>query len=195
MIKFFVIAGIIAVGTGVYLGRTTSFEMRDRAPEAVVTPEYKAAKEEEKALKELPADRLPIAIAKMKKEVVERLRYNESHNFVVVGNKIFMTFDPQSSMREKCATPGGIMNINCLSFGPFQMKVGTIQMWYKQLGKGDIDDMDAMNLAISDSASAEFAEEVIFAIKGSIWHWAGATGKDRQWFDTRITLIRELEAI
>jgi hypothetical protein len=174
---------------GWYLGRNTKFDLNDKKPKIEKSEVVKI-----ESFKTMSPDRLSKAIEKMKNEVVEHLATLEGANTIVAGNQIFMTFDPSESSRSRCTRSGGIMDINCLSFGELQMKVGTIQMWYKQLGKGEISDMDAMNLAIDDKDARSFAKEVIFGIQGSVWHWAKAK-KHREWFDTRITIIRELEKI
>ena len=86
------------------------------------------------------------------------------------------------------------MKTECLSWGHFQMKLGTIQLWQKQLGDPVMTDMEAVELAFDDKRSAEFVERVIFLIPGSIWNWSYATA-NRSWFDDKIGTIRILEAV
>jgi hypothetical protein len=49
-------------------------------------------------------------------------------------------------------------------------------------------------LALDNDKSVEFAEDVIFGIKGSVWAWSTATA-ERSYFDGQIQMIRELSEI
>jgi hypothetical protein len=180
---------------GLYLASTTKFELKDKAPS--LSSEKKEITAEVVALKELTPDRLATAIEKLKTEVVDKLMSLESSGVSPVGGTMFITFDPSDSMYSHCITRFGIMNIDCLSFGPLQMKVHTIQGWQKALGDKVDDDQDAMTLAMDTKEAKAFAKRVIFGIKGSIWSWTKAkdTAEHKTWFETRISLIRELETI
>ncbi len=139
-------------------------------------------------------DRLNKAIEAMKAEVVAKLKEGESRGIDFAPGSMKPTFDPTQSMKAACSRIGGTMKTECLSWGHFQTKLGTIQLWQKQLGDPVMTDMEAVALAFDDKRSAEFVERVIFLIPGSIWSWSYATA-NRSWFDDKISTIRTLEAV
>lgn len=75
-----------------------------------------------------------------------------------------------------------------VSIGCIQMKISTIQLFYSQLGKGKISDMDAVLLALDCEKAKAFARESIFKIQGALWHWSVATKE----MGTKVELIREM---
>ena len=137
-------------------------------------------------------DRLDKAISKMKRDVVLRIRDKESRGFDPKDGELFYTHDSSKSMRAICEKTGGKRNLECESWGVMQMKIPTIQLWYTQLGRGTISEKDAMLLALDNEKAMQFAEDVIFNIKGSVWAWTTAVS-ERTWFDYQINLIRDLE--
>jgi len=127
----------------------------------------------------------------LKQEVVEKLRKGESAGHVSTDDGIFQTFDPAPSMAVKCKKSGGIMPLSCSSFGEFQAKVGTVQMWQKMLGGEALTDREAMELALDTPRMTEFVTRVIFDIPGSVWSWSYAS-HNRVWFNEKITHIRAI---
>ena len=177
---------IIALITGAWLAYGAYLDMS-------VTTTYvaEAIKPVAKAMR--APDRLDKAIEKMKRDVVLRIRDAESSGYNPKEGDLFYTHDSAKSLRAECTKTGGKRNLECESWGIMQMKIPTIQLWHKQLGKGEITEKDAMLLALDGEKAVAFAEEVIFGIKGSVWAWTTATA-DRTWFDYQINLIRDLES-
>lgn len=76
-----------------------------------------------------------------------------------------------------------------ISYGCMQMKISTIQLFSKQLGKENISDLDAVYLALDCEKAKEFSKEAIFGIKGALWHWSTATKE----MGAKVELIKSLE--
>jgi hypothetical protein len=164
-----------------------------------VTPiEYKASQTAismvSVARAERTPDRLDKAVDKLKDEVVDKLLGLEGKGLVIRDGSMKPTFDPPQSLKAQCSRIGGVMNEECLSYGKAQMKLGTIRLWRKELGLPEMSDMEEIKMAFDEKETRAFVKEVIFTIPGSIWQWSAGTN-NREWFDTHISLIRELENI
>jgi len=187
--KLLFIIILAIVGGGYYLGYQDSIVKRlSTKPNVIVNKIVKEVKAERSP------DRLDKAIEKMKEEVVAKLKDGESRGIEFVSGEMKPTFDPPQSLKSVCSRVGGTMKSECLSYGHYQMKLGTIKMWQKELGDPVMSDMEAIELAFDDKKSSEFVERVIFQIKGSVWNWSYATA-NRTWFDDKISTIRTLSEI
>lgn len=133
-----------------------------------------------------------VDVESLKDEVVEKLRVGESAGHISTPDKIFQTYDPAASMKKQCARAGGIMPLECSSFGEFQTKIGTVQMWQRMLGGEALNDREAMDLALDTERMRDFVKRVIFELPaGEVWHWSYAI-HNKAWFNEHITRIRNL---
>jgi hypothetical protein len=146
------------------------------------------------AIAERKPDRLDLAVEKMKAEVVAKLKDGESRGINFKEGEMKPTFDPPQSLKASCGKIGGTMKSECLSWGAYQAKSGTIQLWAKQLDGTELTEKQAIELALDTERMTEFVTRVIFSLKGSIWNWSYATA-NRTWFDDKISTIRTLEEI
>jgi hypothetical protein len=129
----------------------------------------------------------------LRAEMMGRLHRGES-GVVLDEGEVLFTFDPNSSMRERCTRIGGSQPLDCLSMGPYQLKVGTIQHYYPTLYGKEITALDAIVLANDDEQAREFAERCIIEIQGCIWNWSAALS-DRQYFEIVVPIIRKIDGI
>ena len=181
----FAIIGVIVIGWW-YVGFTEKpIKSVQRASPGVT----KAVIKEVKA--ERSPDRLDKAVQTMKREVVMSIRDKESRGFTPKSGEVFYTHDSTKSMRSECQRTGGERDLSCDSFGIMQMKISTIQLWWKQLGRGEITEKDALLLALDNDKSVQFAEDVIFGIKSSCFAWSTCGTNEKE----KIEVIRSLSEI
>ncbi len=139
-------------------------------------------------------DRLDFAIEKMKSEVVKKLKDGESRGLVFKEGDMSATFDPSPSMKSACTKIGGVQPKDCNSYGWYQLKISTVQMWQKQLGDPVMSDMEVIKLSFDEKASTEFVTRVIFQLQGSLRNWSYAVNNWTE-FNEKVSTIRTLEAI
>src|SRR5207302_8100689 len=75
-----------------------------------------------------------------------------------------------------------------VSLGCMQMKISTVQLFWKQLHNESLTNYDATMLALNCDKAKALAKDAIIKLKGSLWNWTVAT----QDMGTRVELIREL---
>ena len=139
-------------------------------------------------------DRLDFAIEKMKSEVMNKLKDGESRGLVFKEGDMSATFDPSPSMKSACTKIGGVQPKDCNSYGWYQLKISTVQMWQKQLGDPVMSDIEVIKLSFDEKASTEFVTRVIFQLQGSLRNWSYAVNNWME-FNEKVSTIRTLEAI
>ena len=157
--------------------------------------EYEAKKEAKSGFaKEASAKELtPEIIERMKSDIIAKLKEAETHGQDIKEGEMFYTNDPTTKMRGVCLAIGGKRPISCDSFGPLQMKIPTIQGWYKELYGKEVTEIEAFNIAEDMKSAAPLATDAIVRIPGAIYAWTGAKN-EKEFYDYVIPLIREYEA-
>jgi hypothetical protein len=177
-----IIIGLLVFGA--FLGGTLSSES--------IATEYSVV---EKIVEETKTDeRLREKIREMKDEVLDILHEGESNGKEMEDGELFYTNDPNSRMREECSRIGGRRNINCDSFGPLQMKIGTIQHFNMKMYGKEITQVDALLLALDLEGAKKWTEDCFMLIEGCIWEWTSAQAH-KPFLVRHIPLIRELEEV
>jgi uncharacterized protein YoaH (UPF0181 family) len=169
---------LIVVGGVVWVGNQSNAETWEKPIEIiqeVATPK----KSVEDVTKELT------------QKVIDRIRQKESSG-MSSGGDILYTLDPSQANQIKCTKIGGWQNPDCMSYGVMQMKISTVQRWYKQINGKEITQKEALLLALDDVQSVEFAKRVIIEIEGSVFEWSSTRG-DEQYYNDMISTIRSLQ--
>jgi len=115
----------------------------------------------------------------LKNEVIENIAKCESGN--APKDKALVVYDNNSR--------GTLKGKNIASIGVMQMKVSTIQHFWKVLHNEDISNYDATILALDNDKAKALAKEAIFGIEGGVFHWTCAN-KD---IINQVTFIKKLK--
>lgn len=119
----------------------------------------------------------------------------ESEKLVMGEGDIFPVFDPSSSMYERCAKIGGKQHKDCISYGPRQEKIGTIQYYWPKLYDGKtLTDREARDVAEGNESSRRFFLDCAVKIVGCANNWT-TFQKHAVEGQVYIDLIREAKGI
>lgn len=120
--------------------------------------------------------------------------HGESKGLVMEEGDIFPVFDPSQSMYQKCIKIGGKQHKDCLSYGPRQEKIGTIQHYYKKLYDKEVSDREARDIAEGNESSRRFFLDCAVKVKGCANNWT-AFNNHKTEGQLYIDLIREAKGI
>lgn len=118
----------------------------------------------------------------------------ESGKYEPKEGEILPTFDPNKAMYASCIKIGGRMPKDCLSYGPRQEKIGTIQHYWPLLYGEEISEKDARDVAEGLESSYKFFMDCSIKIKGCVWNWTTATAHAKE-VELLIRIIRKGERI
>lgn len=119
----------------------------------------------------------------------------ESGKYEPKEGEILPTFDPNKAMYASCIKIGGRMPKDCLSYGPRQEKIGTIQHYWPMLYGGvEISEKDARDVAEGLESSYKFFMDCSIKIKGCVWNWTTAAAHPKE-VELLIRIIRKGEGI
>lgn len=109
--------------------------------------------------------------------------------------EIFPTFDPSKAMYAQCIKIGGKQPKDCLSYGPRQEKIGTIEYYWPKLHDGaTITDSDARDVAENNQNSKRFFLDCSVQIKGCADNWTSFSNHKTEG-QIYLDLIREAKGI
>ncbi len=136
-----------------------------------------------------------LTVAQLEEKLDAIVWGGESQKNVMDDGEIFPTFDPSPSMYAQCIKIGGKQNKDCLSYGPRQEKIGTIEAYWPKLHTGTkITDKDARDIAESNENSKRFFLDCSEQIKGCADNWTTFENhKDEG--QIYLDLIREAKSI
>jgi hypothetical protein len=97
----------------------------------------------------------------------------ESESHTMQDGEIFPTFDPTKAMYAQCILVGGKQPKDCLSYGPRQEKIGTIEYYWPFLHNGQtLTDKEARDIAEGNDTSKRFFLDCAENIKECADNWA-----------------------
>lgn len=140
-------------------------------------------------------EKIEARIKELKLEVLAQVKKGETHGYVVESGELFYTHDPRMADRPKCSVIGGKRSLNCDSWGELQFKIPTVQMYAKQLTGETLTEIEAMLTALDPLKADALATNIIFNVKGGIMNWQNTYNASKEYFETNINLVRELEAL
>ncbi len=159
----------------------------------IVTSKVEMETIEIEQAQDVSMERFEKHIEKLKNDVVAQLKKDESGGINIGDGDIFYTHDPQRAKRPICKKIGGLRDIMCDSWGNFQYKITTVQYYYQKLYDKSITQKEALLIALDDKKAEELTKDIVFKHVGGVWEWTSAQNK-KDWYNMRITFIRELEA-
>ena len=171
---------IIAIGALVEIG---SIVHMNQKIDYVQQPAVPVVIEDSKKIKEVREELVEDMLSKLSKD---EWGNNKS------SGKLRYTNDPHRSDKTKCLRIGGKRDISCDSWGVYQWKIPTAQIFYKKLYGNDISEKDMLIKLLDDEWVDDFTAEVILKNKGAIWHWSSAR-RHSEYYNTIITAIRILD--
>ena len=118
----------------------------------------------------------------------------ESGAHTMEDGEIFPVFDPSSSMYQQCIRIGSRQHKDCISYGPRQEKIGTIQHYYPILYGKTVSDREARDIAEGNESSKRFFLDCAVKIKGCANNWT-TFAKHQVEGQLYIDLIREAKGI
>lgn len=129
----------------------------------------------------------------LRDEMAAKIWDAESKKYEPAAGEVFHTFDPSKAMYDKCIRIGGKRPIDCDSYGPMQIKIGTIQhFWPKMYGGESISQLDAIALTQDVTKAKKFFTDCAVIVEGCVWEWTTAS-KHEEYFRVVIPVIRKLE--
>lgn len=132
-------------------------------------------------------------LEQLKEELAHIVWKGETGNYKMGQGEIFPVFDPSRAMYDKCIRIGGKQHIDCLSYGPFQIKIGTIMYYWPQLHKGvKISESEARSVAEGMESSKQFFLDCSIQIEGCAWNWTAALNNKAE-VALLIKLIRQAQ--
>ena len=161
----------------------------------LVKPELKYTAPKVEAA-ELPIEKqfVGLSVEQLEEKLDAIVWQGESKGHTMAEGEIFPTFDPSSKMYEQCIRIGGKQHKDCLSYGPRQEKIGTIQHYWPQLHDGEkISDKEARDIAEGNESSRRFFLDCAVKIKGCANNWT-AFNNNKDIGQIYIDLIREAQA-
>ena len=123
-------------------------------------------------------DSLPAKIEVLKNEVVESIWKLESNASTEDGIVVIDDNKAKSLPRK-----------DKLSYGCMQFKVSTVQHFQKVVYQKDVNNYDAIMIALDCQKAKEFAKDVIFKTQGGLWDWSVATKE----MGMKVEIIKSLE--
>lgn len=133
----------------------------------------------------------PQKIAEVKDMLATIVHRGESTGKVLKDGEIYSVFDPSEAMKSKCLTPG-TRPIDCESYGPYQIKIGTLRYFAKQVYGHEVTELEAMRIANDNVKAKEFFLECSIKVTGCVWHWTAAKN-NRSKVEVLVEVIRKLE--
>jgi hypothetical protein len=129
-------------------------------------------------------------IEELKEEMVGKIWSNESGKLNHPKGELFVTYD--QAMRESgvCTKQGGHRPKDCDSYGPMQIKLGTLQYYWKKLYGTTITDIDALLLTQDTEKSKAFFLDCAIKIEGCVFNWTYAK-KNPEYFNIVLPIIRK----
>ena len=128
-------------------------------------------------------------IEQLKQNLLDDLKGKEIQGYE--NNSLVIVFDPAEKDLAQCRKTGGV-KLRCYSIGDFNFKIGTVQGYYSKLYSEELNDKQAMEIAMDSKLSRELAYDIIFDEEpGGIYNWSNSAKKIDA--ASRITFIRELE--
>lgn len=97
----------------------------------------------------------------------------ESTGYRPQDGKLFKVFDPSDSMWEACTKQFNRI-LDCDSYGPMQIKIGTLRGMWKQMYGEEISEIDALLITQDLELSQKFFVDCSVLVKGCAWNWTGA---------------------
>ena len=129
----------------------------------------------------------------LREEMAGKIWDAESKKYQPEPGEVFHTFDPNKAMYERCIKIGGKRPIDCDSYGPMQIKIGTIQhFWPKMYNGAEISQLDAIAMTQDVEKSKKFFTDCAVLVEGCVWEWTTAS-KHEEYFKVVIPVIRKLE--
>lgn len=99
----------------------------------------------------------------------------ESNHYVMKDGETYPTFDPPKRLMAKCSTRGGKIHGECLSYGPRQTKIPTIQGDWPTLRDGaKLTEKAARDCAEDNECSRRYFLDSSIYIKGGVGKWCAA---------------------
>lgn len=119
----------------------------------------------------------------------------ESEKKVMAEGEIFPTFDPSKAMYAQCIKIGGTQPKDCLSYGPRQEKIGTIEVYWPKLHSGEtVSDKRAREIAEDNDMSRRFFLDCAEYAKGCADNWTTFTAHKPEG-QIYLDLIRQAKGI
>lgn len=119
----------------------------------------------------------------------------ESEKKVMAEGEIFPTFDPSKAMYAQCIKIGGTQPKDCLSYGPRQEKIGTIEVYWPKLHSGEtVSDKRAREIAEDNVLSRRFFLDCAEYAKGCADNWTTFTAHKPEG-QIYLDLIRQAKGI
>lgn len=146
---------------------------------------------------EAEADEIPtpsLSVEELENKLDAIVWGGETDHLIMDEGDIFPVFDPSPSMYQTCARIGGKQHKDCISYGPRQEKIGTIQHYYPQLYGKEVSDREARDIAEGNESSRRFFLDCAVQIKGCANNWTAFNNK-KQEGQIYIDLIREAKGI
>jgi hypothetical protein len=112
-----------------------------------------------------------VGLAELEERLDEIVWGGESQKLVMDEGDIFPVFDPSPSMYARCAKIGGKQHKDCISYGPRQEKIGTIQYYWPMLYGETLTDKEARDVAEGNESSRRFFLDCAVQIKGCANNW------------------------
>lgn len=135
-----------------------------------------------------------LTLEEAKKELDAIVWGGESGKHEPKEGEILPVFDPSRAMYADCIRIGGWMHKDCLSYGPRQIKIGTIQHYWTQLYGVEISEKEARTVAEGQQSSHDFFMDCSIKIEGCVWNWTAAQ-KERGKVEILIKIIRKGEGL
>lgn len=124
-------------------------------------------------------DSMPIRVEKLKQEVIEQIAKLETGNVKTEDGLVHIDNNKAKTLKEK----------DIPSYGCMQFKVSTVQLYEKNLYKKDMNNYDAILVALDCSKAKQLAEDIIFKVNGGLWNWSVATKE----MGMKVEIIKSLE--
>ena len=119
----------------------------------------------------------------------------ETDKYNMADGEILPVFDPPASMYNQCIKIGGKQNKDCLSYGPRQEKIGTIEAYWPKFNNGaKLTDKDARDIAESNDGSKRFFLDCAEQVKGCADNWTTFENKKDEG-QVYLDLIRKARGI
>lgn len=128
----------------------------------------------------------------LKDQLAAIVHQGETKGLKVKQGEIFSSFDPNSKMRAACMQIGGRRQLDCESYGPYQIKIGTVQHYAVQVYGHEVTQLDAMTITTDPEKSKDFFVQCSLKVTGCAWNWTAANN-NRVAVETLINVIRTLE--
>ncbi len=134
-----------------------------------------------------------VSVEKLEEKLTAIVWHGESRNYVPKDGEILKVFDPSSSTYASCIQQFN-RDLDCISWGPMQIKIGTLQHYWPKLYGTEISQRDALDVALDLKKSQRFFVDCAAQLKGCVWNWTAAQ-KHPVEVELYVNLIREARGI